>query len=54
MCRERIEECLRQEENNPRVVRFEARQEEEATGLPQTVGATDSWSISPKDTLWLS
>ena len=40
MCRERIEECLRQEENNPRVVRFEARQEEEATGLPQTVGVS--------------
>ena len=40
MCRERMEECLRQEENNPRVVRFEARQEEEATGLPQTVGVS--------------
>ena len=40
ICRERIEECLRQEENNPRVVRFEARQEEEATGLPQTVGVS--------------
>ena len=40
ICRERIEECLRQEENNPRVVRFEAHQEEEATGLPQTVGVS--------------
>ena len=38
ICRERIEKCFRQEEDNPRVVRFEARQEEEATGLPQTVG----------------
>ena len=40
ICREKIEECLRQEENNHRVVRFEARQEEEATGLPQTVGVS--------------
>ena len=40
LCRERIEECLRQEEDNPRVVRFEACQEEEATGLPQTVGVS--------------
>ena len=40
LCRDRIEECLRQEEDNPRVVRFEARQEEEATGLPQTVGVS--------------
>eukprot|EP00434_Breviolum_minutum_P038909 symbB.v1.2.034525.t1/scaffold4474.1/size39271/1 len=40
LCRERIEECLRQEEDNPRVVRFEARQEEEATGSPQTVGVS--------------
>ena len=31
---------LRQEEDNPSVVRFEARQEEEATGLPQTVGVS--------------
>ena len=40
LCRDRIEECLRQEEDNPRVVRFEARQEEEATGLPQTAGVS--------------
>ena len=39
-CRDRIEECLRQEEDNPCVVRFEARQEEEATGLPQIVGVS--------------
>ena len=25
LCRDRIEECLRQEDDNPRVVRFEAR-----------------------------
>ena len=40
LCRDRIEECLRQEEDGPRVVRFEARQEGEATGLPQTVGVS--------------
>ena len=40
ICRKRIEECLRQEENNPRVVRFEAHQKEEATGLPQTIGVS--------------
>ncbi len=39
LCQDRIEECLRKEDN-PRVVRFEARQEEEATGLPQTVGVS--------------
>ncbi len=35
-----LKSALGRREDNPRVVRFEARQEEEATGLPQTVGVS--------------
>ena len=52
LCRERIEECLRQEEDNPHIMmRFEACQEEEATGLYGAPEFCRVWAREDKDAI---
>ena len=48
LCRERIEECLRQEEDNPRVVRFEARKRKRQQDCHKQL------EYQFQDILWLS